>query len=57
MPVVNASLATVGEMAAAQPSRKLWAGINGGYFWRLDSQSFIDGVCIGKSRADALAPP
>ena len=57
VPVVNASLATIPEMAAALPSRKLWGGVNGGYFWRLDSKSFIDGVCLGKSRADALAPP
>jgi hypothetical protein len=57
VPVVNATLATVEAMAAAQPTRKLLGGINGGYFWRVDSTSFFDGVCVGKSRAEALAPP
>jgi hypothetical protein len=57
VPVANASLAQLDAMAAALPARRLWAGINGGYFWRLDSKSFLDGVCLGKSRAEALLPP
>lgn len=43
------SLQSVSEMAPANGV----VGINGGYFWRLDSKSFLDDVCWGKSRADA----
>lgn len=57
VPLTNASLATVGAMAAASPGRKLWGGINGGYFWRTDVHSFVDTVCLGKSRAQAEAAP
>lgn len=32
------------------------AGVNGGYFWRLDDSSFIDDVCFGKTRKDAEQP-
>lgn len=51
-------LAPVNAMAAADPRRaQLLAGINGGYFWRVDVSTFVDGVCTGKTRADAEAPP
>lgn len=33
---------------------ELIAGVNGGYFWRTDSESFFDDVCLGKLRSDAL---
>lgn len=56
-PLANASLRTVDGMAASTPQRNLLAGINGGYFWRVDVKTFVDGVCLGKSRADALAAP
>jgi len=36
---------------------KLLAGINGGYFYRLDVKTFFDGVCIGKTSTDANQPP
>jgi len=32
------------------------AGINGGYFWRLDLDFFFDGVCLGKLRSWAEEP-
>lgn len=32
------------------------AGVNGGYFWRLDLSTFFDDVCLGKTRKDALQP-
>lgn len=40
---------------AAQDSR-IVAGINGGYFYRTDSASFIDNVCWGKNKSDAQKP-
>ena len=55
-PIADSSLKPVDVQAASYPSRRLIAGINGGYFWRTDASSFIDGVCQGKSRADALQP-
>jgi hypothetical protein len=33
------------------------AGINGGYFWRVDDSTFVDNVCWTKSKAQALAAP
>lgn len=33
------------------------AGINGGYFWRLDDSKFIDDVCFGKFREEAVKTP
>lgn len=57
VPLASPSLATVGAMAAASPGRRLWGGINGGYFWRTDVHSFVDTVCQGKSRAQAEAAP
>ena len=57
VPLANASLAPLDAMAAALPARRLWAGVNGGYFWRTDSAGFFDGVCLGKTRAEALLPP
>ena len=56
-PLTSSSLATVGAMAAAAAPRKLWGGVNGGYFWRTDVATFLDTVCQGKTRADALAAP
>ena len=56
-PIADAALKPVDEQAASYPSRTFLGGINGGYFWRTDSSSFIDGVCLGKSRADAQQPP
>jgi hypothetical protein len=49
-------IAPINETAAAD-GRNILAGINGGYFYRVDVSSFFDGVCIGKSKADAEAPP
>ena len=42
---------------AADDGRKLLAGINGGYFWRVDVDTFVDSVCQGKTKSDALMPP
>jgi len=47
-------LQTVADMAKAVP--KAVAGINGGYFWRLDRSDFIDDVCFLKTRWDAEQP-
>ena len=49
-------LDTLDKIAAAD-GRNLIAGINGGYFYRLDVASFFDGVCIGKTAAVAQQPP
>lgn len=51
-----AQLLPLNAMAAAGP-KGLLAGINGGYFFRVDVGSFVDTVCQGKTRADALQPP
>lgn len=48
-------LAPLNKIAEAD-GRTLIAGINGGYFWRVDVSDFRDGVCMGKSRADADQP-
>ena len=50
----NFSLAPLQEIAAQDAN--VIGGINGGYFFRTDSKSFIDTVCWGKSRPDALQP-
>eukprot|EP00698_Gefionella_okellyi_P017635 TRINITY_DN5192_c0_g2_i1.p1 TRINITY_DN5192_c0_g2~~TRINITY_DN5192_c0_g2_i1.p1 ORF type:complete len:336 (+),score=43.44 TRINITY_DN5192_c0_g2_i1:644-1651(+) len=42
------------EMSDSVPNAV--AGINGGYFWRVDDKSFLDDVCFLKSRRDALEP-
>lgn len=55
LPITNSSLAGIDQMAASRPS--LLGGVNGGYFWRIDVRTFTDGVCLGKSRANALSPP
>ena len=47
------SLQPIDEMAASS-GLNLIAGINAGYFWRIDVSTFTDGVCQGKTRADAL---
>jgi hypothetical protein len=44
------------DAIAALDGRKLVAGINGGYFFRLDEANFFDGVCIGKTAAVAEEP-
>lgn len=51
------ALAPLDAIAAqhARAGRTLLAGVNGGYFWRLDSAKFVDGVCLGKTRAEAAA--
>ena len=41
----------------ATQDARLLAGINGGYFWRLDDATFFDNVCIGKFRKEAEKPP
>lgn len=41
---------------AATDGRNLIAGINGGYFYRVDVSTFNDGVCQGKTAANASAP-
>jgi hypothetical protein len=45
------------DAIAAADARKLLAGINGGYFFRLDVANFFDGVCIGKNPTVAQQPP
>lgn len=50
-------LQPLNEMAASQDGWNIVAGINGGYFWELNSDSFVDSVCQGKTRADAAAAP
>ena len=48
-------LSTLAELASNDSNRSFvpLAGVNGGYFWRLDSEHFVDDVCWGKTRADA----
>jgi hypothetical protein len=48
-------LQTLSDMTRYDPS--IIAGVNGGYFWRLDSSSFRDSVCRGKTRSDAQNAP
>lgn len=51
----NNPLQTLPEMAAQ--NEKFIAGINGGYFWRVDIDGFwFDDVCRGKTRDDANHP-
>lgn len=45
------------DQIANKDGRPLVACINGGYFFRVDVNTFIDGVCEGKSKADAESPP
>lgn len=47
-------LAPLNSIAAQDP--RIVAGINGGYFYRTDSSSFIDNVCWGKNTSDAMKP-
>jgi hypothetical protein len=47
-----APLSTLAKSATSSSFTPL-AGVNGGYFWRLDSKNFLDDVCWGKTRADA----
>ena len=47
----NHSLHTVPELVGPNAV----AAINGGYFWRVDETSlWVDDVCVGKTRAEAL---
>lgn len=49
-------LQSVPDMAALNPN--FLVGVNGGYFWRVDLDSFwVDDVCWFKSKAEALSPP
>ena len=49
------SVQSIPDMAAPNP--KLIAGVNGGYFWRVDvSGIWVDDVCRGKTRNDAEQP-
>mmetsp|Transcript_17070 Transcript_17070/g.15418 ORF Transcript_17070/g.15418 Transcript_17070/m.15418 type:complete len:348 (+) Transcript_17070:31-1074(+) len=49
-------LQTVPEMANSNTNNNFIAGINGGYFWRVDiSGIWIDDVCRGKTRSEALS--
>jgi len=50
--VASGSLQTLDAIVAAD-GRPIVAGINAGYFYRLDVATFFDGVCIGKNAADA----
>ena len=44
--------------AIAAQSASAFAGVNGGYFWRMDlGKSWIDGVCVGKNFSDAGEAP
>jgi len=47
-------LAPLNQIAAQDP--RIVAGINGGYFYRTDTSSFIDNVCWGKNITDAEKP-
>lgn len=52
----NISLGNLPTIASYNPN--LIAGINGGYFWRVDIDGFWrDNVCRGKLRSDAELPP
>ncbi len=46
-------LQPLNEMVKSDGRPGLLAGINAGYFWRLDVSTFFDSVCLFKSRADA----
>ena len=52
----TAQLQPLNAIARNNASLNVQAGINGGYFYRVDVGSFIDGVCQGKTKADAEAP-
>ena len=46
-----------GIARGATAPQNLLAGINGGYFWRVDVDGiWVDDVCFGKTRSDALTP-
>mmetsp|Transcript_2879 Transcript_2879/g.6065 ORF Transcript_2879/g.6065 Transcript_2879/m.6065 type:complete len:327 (-) Transcript_2879:155-1135(-) len=50
----NNLLASVPDQAASNPDRNFIAGINGGYFWRVDiTPIWVDDVCRGKKRSEA----
>jgi exopolysaccharide biosynthesis protein len=51
----TAQLETLSEMISHLPSEPAVA-INGGYFWEVNRKEFLDDVCFGKLREDALQP-
>jgi hypothetical protein len=53
------ALDSLDRIAAAQGGggSNILAGINAGYFYRLDVATFFDGVCIGKGASDAKQAP
>jgi len=58
-PTVNYGLGSLDHIATyanGGTTPNLLAGVNGGYFYRLDSKDFNDFVCFGKDRDEALAP-
>lgn len=54
----NSPLLSIPDMAASNENKyNFIAGINGGYFWRVDIDGvWVDDVCIGKTRKDAEQP-
>lgn len=61
-PLVAAPNASAGtylqplDAMIASDGRPIVGGINAGYFWRVDVSTFVDSVCQGKGRAQALTP-
>jgi len=51
-----AALNEIARWANNGTTPNLLAGINGGYFFRLDESGFVDNVCFGKMREQALQP-
>ena len=50
----NGTLSFLSDIGSLDSSRV--AGVNGGYYYRMDDTGFKDGVCKGKTRADAEMP-
>ena len=48
-------IARYNNNATAAKAPTLLAGVNGGYFFRVDLSSFHDDVCVGKNRSQALS--
>lgn len=53
----TAPLPDIARYANGNTTPGLLAGVNGGYFFRVDLSHFEDDVCIGKTRSDAEQPP
>jgi hypothetical protein len=51
-----APLDAIATFANNGTSKNLLAGVNGGYFFRLDEKNFFDNVCIGKTAEMASQP-